>query len=100
MRFPISIPVDGQSAQRDNSAALTPPGPVMSPDDPRYGRSEVTPVYSDRARRPGPVISPEVPLRPPGPTPYQFRRVRRHRSLASGGAPTASRRRLRRGRRR
>ena len=62
-------PVDDQSAQRDNSAALTPPGPVMSPDDPRYGRSSSTPVYSNRDLPPGPVMSPEDPrYGQPGPT--------------------------------
>src|ERR1043166_1969551 len=31
-----------------NSMALPPPGPVMSPDDPRYGRPMGAPVYSER----------------------------------------------------
>jgi len=35
------------------STALPPPGPAVSPNDPRYGR----PVYSDR----GPVLSPDDP---------------------------------------
>jgi lipoprotein-anchoring transpeptidase ErfK/SrfK len=40
------------------SAALPPPGPVLSPDDPRYGRPMgAPPVYSDR----GPVMSPDDP---------------------------------------
>ncbi len=41
-----------RSMMRDaprNSAALPPPGPVMSPDDPRYGRpTNGAPAYSDR----------------------------------------------------
>jgi lipoprotein-anchoring transpeptidase ErfK/SrfK len=43
------------------SMALPPPGPVMSPNDPRYGR----PVYSDQDR---PIQSPDDPRygRPPG----------------------------------
>lgn len=50
------------------SAALPPPGPVLSPDDPRYGRPLVAPpVYSDR----GPVLSPDDPRygRPAGAPP-------------------------------
>ena len=57
------------------AAPLPPPGPgqgygrapVMSPDDPRYGR----PVYSDRDMPSGPVMSPDDPRygRPAGPPP-------------------------------
>ena len=44
-----------------NMAALPPPGPVMSPDDPRYGRPMgAPPVYTDRAPT-GPVMSPDDP---------------------------------------
>jgi lipoprotein-anchoring transpeptidase ErfK/SrfK len=44
------------------STALSPPGPVMSPDDPRYGRPMGAPVYSDRNAPPtGPVMSPDDP---------------------------------------
>jgi len=52
---------DGPSA--GPSAALPPPGPVMTPDDPRYGRTiGAPPVYSDRAPAPqGPVMSPDDP---------------------------------------
>jgi lipoprotein-anchoring transpeptidase ErfK/SrfK len=47
---------DGPNPQ--NSTALPPPGPVLSPDDPRYGRPMgARPVYSDR----GPVLSPDDP---------------------------------------
>ena len=41
-----------------NSAALPPPGPMLSPNDPRYGR----PVYSNVPPAPtGPVMSPDDP---------------------------------------
>ncbi|HEY3792871.1 MAG TPA: L,D-transpeptidase family protein [Bradyrhizobium sp.] len=44
------------------STALSPPGPVLSPDDPRYGRPMGAPVYSDRNAPPtGPVLSPDDP---------------------------------------
>jgi lipoprotein-anchoring transpeptidase ErfK/SrfK len=51
----------------NNAAALPPPGPVVSPDDPRYGR----PVYSDRGGPSGPILSPDDPRygRPAGPPP-------------------------------
>ncbi len=53
---------DDQSPRRQNSATLPPPGPVMSPDDPRYGRpAGARPVYSDRGMPQGPVMSPEDP---------------------------------------
>jgi lipoprotein-anchoring transpeptidase ErfK/SrfK len=44
-------------------AALPPPGPVLSPADPRYGRPAAAPVYSDRgAPTPtGPILSPDDP---------------------------------------
>jgi lipoprotein-anchoring transpeptidase ErfK/SrfK len=57
-----------------NSAALPPPGPVMSPDDPRYGRPmNAPPVYSDRAPA-GPVMSPDDPRygRPMSPPPVIY----------------------------
>jgi lipoprotein-anchoring transpeptidase ErfK/SrfK len=51
---------DGPHAQ--TSTALPPPGPVMSPDDPRYGRPMgAPPVYSDRSQPTGPVLSPDDP---------------------------------------
>jgi lipoprotein-anchoring transpeptidase ErfK/SrfK len=44
------------------SAALPPPGPVLSPDDPRYGRPMgARPVYSDRNQPNGPILSPDDP---------------------------------------
>jgi len=59
---------DDEGPNRQSSTALPPPGPVLSPDDPRYGRPLVTPpVYSDR----GPVLSPDDPRygRPAGAPP-------------------------------
>src|SRR5712675_3161440 len=49
------------------SAALPPPGPGLSPDDPRYGR----PIYSDRSAPTGPILSPDDPRygRPAGAPP-------------------------------
>ena len=55
-----------------NATALPPPGPVMSPDDPRYGRPYgAAPVYTDRGGPTGPVMSPDDPRygRPAGPPP-------------------------------
>jgi lipoprotein-anchoring transpeptidase ErfK/SrfK len=51
---------EGPNAQ--SSTALPPPGPVLSPDDPRYGRPMgAPPVYSDRGAPTGPVLSPDDP---------------------------------------
>ena len=49
------------------SNALPPPGPGLSPDDPRYGR----PIYSDRIAPTGPILSPDDPRygRPAGSPP-------------------------------
>ncbi|MCC8966268.1 L,D-transpeptidase family protein [Bradyrhizobium sp. Pear76] len=57
-----------------DSAALPPPGPVTSPDDPRYGRPMNAPVYSDRGAPTGPVMSPDDPRygRPMGPPPVIY----------------------------
>ena len=49
---------DDDGPNGPGSTALSPPGPVLSPDDPRYGRPMgAPPVYSDR----GPVMSPDDP---------------------------------------
>lgn len=49
---------DDDGSNMPSSTALPPPGPVLSPDDPRYGRPMASrPVYSDR----GPVLSPDDP---------------------------------------
>jgi lipoprotein-anchoring transpeptidase ErfK/SrfK len=57
------------------STALSPPGPVLSPDDPRYGRPMGAPVYSDRNAPSGPVLSPDDPRygRPMGAPVYSDR---------------------------
>ena len=39
---------DEMPSDRRRVGTLPPPGPVMSPDDPRYGRPMNAPVYSDR----------------------------------------------------
>ncbi|MHC2436245.1 lipoprotein-anchoring transpeptidase ErfK/SrfK [Bradyrhizobium sp. USDA 4451] len=78
--------IDDDDAPR-NSAALPPPGPVMSPDDPRYGRPmNAPPVYSERAPT-GPVMSPDDPRygRPMGPPPVIYG------DRAPGGPQQASR---------
>ena len=49
---------DDEAPNAQSSAALPPPGPVLSPDDPRYGRR---PVYSDRDMPTGPILSPDDP---------------------------------------
>jgi lipoprotein-anchoring transpeptidase ErfK/SrfK len=54
-----------------SSTALPPPGPVLSPDDPRYGRPMgAPPAYSDR----GPILSPDDPRygRRDGPPPVIY----------------------------
>src|SRR6266850_752738 len=67
---------DDEAPNGQNAAALPPPGPVMSPSDPRYGRPAGAPVYSDRgAPTPtGPILSPDDPRygRPAGPPPVIY----------------------------
>jgi len=68
-----AIDDDDDAMPPQNSAALPPPGPsgpVMSPDDPRYGRpAGAPPVYSNAPQ--GPVMSPDDPRygRPAGAPP-------------------------------
>jgi lipoprotein-anchoring transpeptidase ErfK/SrfK len=53
---------DDEAPNAQSSTALPPPGPVMSPDDPRYGRPMgAPPVYSNRGVPTGPILSPEDP---------------------------------------
>jgi lipoprotein-anchoring transpeptidase ErfK/SrfK len=80
--------IDGdQSPRRHDSAALPPPGPIMSPDDPRYGRPGSGPVYSDRGPSQGPVMSPDDPrYGQPGPARYP---ARAPETVASTGDPAA-----------
>jgi lipoprotein-anchoring transpeptidase ErfK/SrfK len=65
---------DAPQQGRRPMTALPTPGPVMSPDDPRYGRPAGPPVYSDRGAPQGPVMSPDDPRygRPPGPPPVIY----------------------------
>ena len=65
---------DDEAPNAQHSTALPPLGPVMSPDDPRYGRPMGAPVYSDRNMPTGPVMSPDDPRygRPAGPPPVIY----------------------------
>jgi lipoprotein-anchoring transpeptidase ErfK/SrfK len=67
---------DDDAPNVQSSTALPPPGPVLSPNDPRYGRP-AAPVYSDRgAPTPtGPILSPDDPRygRPAGAPVYSDR---------------------------
>src|SRR6266481_6198067 len=58
---------DDEAPTAHGSTALPPPGPGLSPDDPRYGR----PIYSDRSAPTGPILSPDDPRygRPAGAPP-------------------------------
>jgi len=66
---------DDQAAPPQNSAAVPAPGPVLSPNDPRYGRPAGAPVYSDRDAPTGPILSPDDPRygRPAGAPVYSDR---------------------------
>jgi lipoprotein-anchoring transpeptidase ErfK/SrfK len=66
---------DDDAPNAQSSTALPPPGPVLSPDDPRYGRPYgAPPVYSDRRMPTGPILSPDDPRygRPDGPPPVIY----------------------------
>jgi len=54
---------DDDAPNGQNAGALPPPGPVLSPSDPRYGRPAGAPVYSDRGAPvpTGPILSPDDP---------------------------------------
>ena len=55
-----------------SATALPPPGPILSPDDPRYAHPErARPIYTDRGMPTGPILSPDDPRygRPAGVTP-------------------------------
>jgi lipoprotein-anchoring transpeptidase ErfK/SrfK len=58
--------------QAPGPTALSPPGPILSPDDPRYGRPVGAPVYSNVPQ--GPILSPADPRygRPDGPPPVIY----------------------------
>ena len=67
---------DDEAPNAQSSTALPPPGPVLSPADPRYGRPAGAPVYSDRGQPmpTGPILSPDDPRygRPAGPPPVIY----------------------------
>jgi lipoprotein-anchoring transpeptidase ErfK/SrfK len=67
---------DDEAPNAQSSTALPPPGPVLSPADPRYGRPVGAPVYSDRGQPmpAGPILSPDDPRygRPAGPPPVIY----------------------------
>jgi lipoprotein-anchoring transpeptidase ErfK/SrfK len=66
---------DDDAPNAQGSTALLPPGPVLSPDDPRYGRPDpARPLYSDRGAPTGPILSPDDPRygRPAGPPPVIY----------------------------
>src|SRR5580765_8173138 len=50
---------DDEAPNAQSSTALAPPGPVLSPNDPRYGRPAGAPVYSTAPN--GPILSPDDP---------------------------------------
>ena len=53
---------DDEAPNAQSSTALPPPGPVLSPDDPRYAHPDNTrPVYTDRSVPTGPILSPDDP---------------------------------------
>ena len=52
---------DDEALSALSSTALPPPGPVLSPQDPRYGRPDSRPVYSERGVPTGPILSPDDP---------------------------------------
>jgi lipoprotein-anchoring transpeptidase ErfK/SrfK len=77
---------DDEAPNGRGSSALSPPGPppaysdrggpqgpILSPNDPRYGRPD-GPVYSDRGGPQGPILSPNDPRygRPDGPPPVIY----------------------------
>jgi lipoprotein-anchoring transpeptidase ErfK/SrfK len=69
---------DEDAPNAQSSTALPPPGPVLSPDDPRYGRPDGAPaVYSNRAVPTGPILSPDDPRygRPDGAPPVYSNRA-------------------------
>src|SRR3954447_22514635 len=71
---------DDESPNAQSSTALSPPGPVLSPNDPRYGRPMGAPVYSDRGQPlpTGPVMSPDDPR-------YGVRPAPRRGSMGTAG---------------
>jgi lipoprotein-anchoring transpeptidase ErfK/SrfK len=66
---------DDDAPNAQSSTALPSPGPVLSPNDPRYGRPMgAPPVYSERPMPTGPILSPDDPRygRPASPPPVIY----------------------------
>ena len=49
---------DDDAPNAQSSTALSPPGPVLSPADPRYGRPDSRPVFRCSDPRPTPASDP------------------------------------------
>src|SRR5229473_2561455 len=66
----VDLLEDDEAPNAHSSTALPPPGPALSPDDPRGA----PPVYSDRGAPTGPILSPDDPRygRPDGPPPVIY----------------------------
>jgi lipoprotein-anchoring transpeptidase ErfK/SrfK len=74
---PVVSPDDPRYGRPLYSDRNAPTGPIMSPDDPRYGRPPgAPPVYSDRNGPTGPIMSPDDPRygRPAGAPPVYSER--------------------------
>ena len=65
---------DDDALNAQSSTALPPPGPILSPSDPRYGRPAGQPVYTARGAPTGPILSPDDPRygRVDGPPPVIY----------------------------
>ena len=65
---------DDDAPNAQSSTALPPPGPILSPSDPRYGRPAGQPVYTARGAPTGPILSPDDPRygRVDGPPPVIY----------------------------
>src|SRR6185312_12180575 len=72
---PVMSPDDPRYGRPLYSERSEPTGPVLSPDDPRYGRpAGAPPVYSTASEPTGPILSPNDPRygRPAGPPPVIY----------------------------
>src|SRR6266849_9633269 len=52
---------DDDAPNAQSSTALPPPGPILSPSDPRYGRPAGPPVSTPLGAPTGPILSPDDP---------------------------------------
>ena len=83
---------DTPSSRNGNSAALSSPGPILSPDDPRYGRPAAgQQAYSHQSVPQGPVMSPDDPRygRPYTPSPAYSDRANAGYANGDGMRPPA-----------